>query len=490
VSRRITLAILLTVWAMLIAGGGVAYWTTRTLLLADLDDALVGQALSRPELLPTARRPAGSPTALRDGERYVIQNAVDGRRSRPTGAAEGPQPELIGATFSTAGGQRQRTVTVRAWMRPQPEGGQPTPVIVTYTGSAEAFHHLLNRLALTLGGCVLLGGTIAAAVAYRVSSAALRPLRRTAEAIGSIDERRLDRRIDAASLPPELVPMAERLNDMLARLEHAFSQRRQFLADASHELRTPVAALITGLEVTLGRPRTAEAYRATLEDALDESRHLRRLVERLMEQVRSEVPSHDEPPREIDLSALLDECADTTAALGRDRRIKIERDYAPGIRIETQPGRIRSIVQNLLANAVHYNRDGGVVEIRASAGADAIEVRVGDTGRGIPPEQVPHLFEPFYRGDAAHGAAAEGHLGLGLFLVQSHLAALGGRCTVESEVGRGTTFIVRLPAAGPGSERSEAAAVSTASEKAGAARTGHRETAAVMAGSSDPNVRL
>jgi signal transduction histidine kinase len=209
-----------------------------------------------------------------------------------------------------------------------------------------------------------------------------------------------------------------------------------------------------------------------------------------MEQVRSEVPSHDEPPREIDLSALLDECADTTAALGRDRRIKIERDYAPGIRIETQPGRIRSIVQNLLANAVHYNRDGGVVEIRASAGADAIEVRVGDTGRGIPPEQVPHLFEPFYRGDAAHGAAAEGHLGLGLFLVQSHLAALGGRCTVESEVGRGTTFIVHLPAAGPGSERSEAAAVSTAAEKAGAARTGHRETAAVMAGSSDPNVRL
>lgn len=469
---------------MLIAGGGVAYWTTRTLLLADLDDALVGQALSRPELMPTARRPAGSPTALRGGgERYVIRNEVDGRQLRATGGAEGPQPELISAAFSAADGQRQRTVRVRAWMRPQSEGGPPTPAMVTYSGSAEAFHHLMNRLALALGGCVLLGGAIAAAVAYRVSSAALRPLRRTAEAIGSIDERRLDRRIDAAALPPELVPMAERLNDMLARLEHAFSQRRQFLADASHELRTPVAALITGLEVTLARPRTAEAYRAQLEDALGESRHLRRLVERLMEQVRSEVPSHDEPPREIDLSGLLDECADTAAALGRDRRISVKRAFAPGIRLVTQPGRLRSVVQNLLANAVHYNRDGGVVEIRASAGDDAIEMRVSDTGPGIPAEQVPHLFEPFYRGDAAHSAAAEGHLGLGLYLVQSHLAALGGRCTVESEVGRGTVFIVHLPVAGPASKRSEPAAASTPSDKEGAPSTGHRETAAVTAGS-------
>src|SRR3954453_13568988 len=151
-SRRITLAILLTVWAMLIAGGGVAYWTTRSLLLADLDEALVGQALARPELVPTARRPAGSPTALRDGERFRIQNGVDGRRLRAAaGAAEGPEPQLVGATFSTrADGERQRTVTVRAWARPEAAGGEPTPVIVTYTGSAEAFHHLLNQLALTL----------------------------------------------------------------------------------------------------------------------------------------------------------------------------------------------------------------------------------------------------------------------------------------------------------------------------------------------------
>jgi signal transduction histidine kinase len=447
---------------MLIAGGGVAFWATRSLLLADLDEALVGQALARPELMPTARRPAGSPTALQDGERYLIQNAVDGRRWHAPAAAEGPEPQLVGASFSTrADGERQRTVTVRAWAKPQADGAETTPVIVTYTGSAEAFHHRLNQLALTLAGCVLLGGAIAAAVAFRVSSAALRPLRRTAEAIGSIDERRLDRRIDATALPAELVPMAERLNDMLARLERAFGQRRQFLADASHELRTPVAALITGLEVTLGRPRPPEMYRAALEDALSESRHLRRLVERLMEQVRSEVPSHDEPPVEVDLSALLDEYADVATALGRSRNIGIEREYASGIKLVTQPGRVRSIMQNLLANAVHYNRDGGVVQLGAMTRPEVVELRVSDTGPGIPPDQLPHLFEPFYRGDAAHGAAAEGHLGLGLFLVQSHLAALGGTCAVESQMERGTTFIVRLPAAASLSKENPATGATT-----------------------------
>ena len=103
------------------------------------------------------------------------------------------------------------------------------------------------------------------------------------------------------------------------------------------------------------------------------------------------------------------------------------------------------MAQNLLANAVQYSHPGGRVTLGASCAAAGLELRVTDTGPGIPAGQVPHLFEPFYRGDAAHAADEEGHLGLGLFLVRTHLLALGGRCDVESELGRGSCFVVTVP---------------------------------------------
>src|SRR5206468_2225210 len=145
------------------------------------------------------------------------------------------------------------------------------------------FESLLNRLAWSLAGFGLGAGVVAAGIAVRVSKSALRPLSKTAEQIGTIDEARLDRRIDAIALPPELRPMAERLNEMLGRLETAFELRNRFLADASHELRTPVAALVTALDVTLRQPRTAEAYLRVLESCRGDAQQLRRLVERLME---------------------------------------------------------------------------------------------------------------------------------------------------------------------------------------------------------------
>src|SRR5207302_105383 len=116
----------------------------------------------------------------------------------------------------------------------------------------------LDRLAAALCYFGLATGVVAAAAVILATRLALRPLRQTAAAIGAIDERDLGRRIDGAALPPELAPVAARLNEMLARLEQAFAQRKQFLADASHELRTPVAALVTTLEVALRRPRGAE----------------------------------------------------------------------------------------------------------------------------------------------------------------------------------------------------------------------------------------
>jgi signal transduction histidine kinase len=320
-------------------------------------------------------------------------------------------------------------------------------VSVVYWADASHLFRLLNRLAMAFLVFGTVAGLLAAWAALAVSRAALRPLHETAAVIGEISPRDLHRRIEMARLPPELVPMASRLNEMLERIERAYGQRHQFLADASHELRTPVAALVTTMEVSLRHPRTAEAYRNTLESCLADARLLRQLVERLMEQCRAEELSHDEAVEDVDLEPLVSQCAAQAAVLGRERHVDVRADIPVGVRLTTQPQRLRSVVTNLLSNAVEYNRPGGRVDLTVQPNAQFIHLTVRDTGPGIAEAHLPHLFEPFYRADQAR-SVRPGHLGLGLSLVRSHVEALGGAVRVESRLGEGTAFHVDLPTGG------------------------------------------
>jgi len=472
--RRIVLAMLLTVWAMLVASGAAAYLIARSALLAQLDASLAARATSLPELArATSARGGGGGgggAALLPDDRYAVHTAQGQNLARPGahGAGRSAPPAVLGATFSRGpDGRRVRTIRVEAMAEPPGAlGGELMAVTVTFSGTAGQFDTLLDRLALTLGGFGLIGGFAAAGLVARAARVALAPLRATAETIGEIDERRLDRRIDVSALPRELLPMGQRLNEMLVRLEEAFAQRRQFMADASHELRTPVAALVTGLEVSLRHPREAAAYRRTLESCLGDARLLRRLVERLMEQVRGESPQWDEAPIPVDVSALLAEVAQLGTTLGEARGVRVVRSFEVGVQFSTQPARLRSVVTNLVGNAVEYNRPGGQVELKCELGRE-LRIIVRDTGPGIAPEHIGHVFEPFYRGDASHGPDAE-HLGLGLALVQTHARAMGGRVEVESAPGVGTTFTVTLPA--PAGEAAAGAGWATAGTAAAASQ--------------------
>ena len=338
-----------------------------------------------------------------------------------------------------------RTLSIRTFVGAAlNKSAPPRTVTVSYSGHADAFDAMLNRLAGTLAAFGALAGLVTAAVAVRVSTLALRPLEKTAEQVRAIDERNLDQRLEIKSLPPELLPIAARINEMLARLQAAFLLRNQFLADASHELRTPVAALLTTMEVALLHPRGPEAYRRTLESCALDAGNLRRLVERLMEQVRSQSLIHDEPAIPIDAAALLDQCADNVSPLAAVKGVRIVRSFASPMPCVLRPGRVRSIVMNLLSNAIEYNRPDGTIELRGTCNGDGLKLEVRDTGIGIVAEHLPHLFEPFYRADEARRHDA-GHLGLGLSLVQSHVRAMSGSCTAQSEPGVGTTFFVHLP---------------------------------------------
>jgi heavy metal sensor kinase len=440
-TRRITLAILLVTWAVMIAGAVAIYWVTRQTLLTDLDESLLARAAALPQLLGVTSSSAS--LAIPSDDRYVIRNEVGQTVARPDLRNDAAaKPEILSRQFVTLGdGKRLRSITVRM---PGQENGRETSYTVAYSGSAERFDQLLYRLFWLLAAVCVLSGVLAPFVAVRTSRAALRPLKETAAVIASIDDRSLDQRIDVAALPEELKPVAERLNQMLERLERGATQRKRFLADAAHELRTPIAAVLTSLEVALSRPRDAHALTSVLKDSLADVRLLRDLAEALLDQARAEHRSRHEPTELVDLAELCEGCRRLLDAVAAEKDVRLTCSVPDDITVQTQPQRLRSIVLNLLSNAVEHTPHGGRIELAAARTSDTLKLSISDTGKGIAPEHLPHVFEPFYRGDAAR-TGHSGHLGLGLFLVRTHAEALGGACAVESEPGRGTRFTITLP---------------------------------------------
>jgi signal transduction histidine kinase len=420
-TKRLAISMLLTVWAILIASGITAYVTTRAVLLANLDESLLVQAGKM-------------------ANRFVISTDL-GIESSTKDPNQLPDPELISAGFTTADGQRMRTVSANAYRHDKT--GEVERVTVTVSEPTANLDRLLRRLQLALIVSGGIGGLLAAFIARVVAKITLRPLHETAEVFGEIDEKHLSRRIDPVHLAPELHPVAEKLNDMLARLETSFANRKKFIADASHELRTPVAALVTTLEVSLRRLRDADSYRETMQTCLSDARLLRKLVDALMEQARSEIAALNEEAEETNVAALLHDCAAILKATAEEKRVSVSQQIDEPIVLTIQPGRPKQAVMALLENAIDHNSAGGTVELVGGIETGRLRILVRDTGPGIAPEHLPRLFEPFYR--ASRSRDVSGHMGLGLYLVRSHVEAMGGKCSVRSELGIGSEFEISLP---------------------------------------------
>jgi signal transduction histidine kinase len=441
-TRRIALAILLSVWTLLITGGVGAYWLTRSAMLQLLDESLFAYASSVPGLIHgSAAQPSLNPLGQ---DRYRVVDNLQRTVGQPPPTAAQWQPKLLSATFSYAQGQHDRTVTLQAYSAVTETQPVPRPVTVVYTASAAEFDAKMRRLAVAYILSGLAVGLLTAAVAVKVSKSTLKPLAATNRQIASIDEQHLDRRIDVAALPSELVPMAERLNELLARLQAAFLQRNRFLADASHELRTPVAALVTRLQVAARHPRSTDFYRQVVVECSHEADQLRHLIEQLMQQVRSQNLVYNEAAEELDLAALLQQCSQTVSALAEAKGLTMKGPTLPPMWCLLPPQRMRSVVLNLLSNAIEYSRPGGTIELDCKHEHGHVQIDITDNGVGIAPEHLPHIFEPFYRTDAAR-IHETGHLGLGLSLVRSHLQAIGGTCQVTSALGAGSTFSIKIP---------------------------------------------
>jgi signal transduction histidine kinase len=229
----------------------------------------------------------------------------------------------------------------------------------------------------------------------------------------------------------------------------AWDRQQRFIASASHELRTPLTLIRASAEVALrGAPPGDMDQRALLGDVLSESDHMRRLVDDLLTLSRLDSGRLPLSSDIVDLSALLAEAQRQIARLGDERGIAVLTGTAAGA-VLADPERLRQVLLILLDNALRHTPPGGTITLGAAPDGRLTRIWVADTGCGIAPEHLPHLFERFYRADSAHGRAG-GNAGLGLAIAQALVTAMGGRITIESAPGRGTTASIFLPAAPAG----------------------------------------
>jgi heavy metal sensor kinase len=289
------------------------------------------------------------------------------------------------------------------------------------------------------------GGVLAVGLGggWVLATRALRPLEQISVAASRISAGNLSERINVAETDGELGRLAGVLNSTFARLEAAFAQQRQFTADASHELRTPIAVLISETQTTLSRDRNAAEYRETVAACLDTAQQMRRLTQSLLELARYDAGQEPLERRPFDLAAQTRAGVALVRPLARERGLRLEVDLGPAEALG-DADRLSRVLSNLLTNAIEYNVDGGEVRVTTRAEPGASVITIADTGQGIAAEDLPHVFERFYRADRAR-APAGGHSGLGLAICKAIVDAHGGSLEIASRPGAGTVVTVKLP---------------------------------------------
>jgi heavy metal sensor kinase len=245
----------------------------------------------------------------------------------------------------------------------------------------------------------------------------------------------------------EIGRLAMTFNDMISRLQASFERQKRFTSDASHELRTPLTVMQADIDLALRRPRSADEYRETLESAQEEVARLSHIVSDLLTLTRLDTDVAFIEHEPVALHELLDSVVAGLQPLARERSIKLTCRIEAPATIVGDITRLKQLFINLLDNAINYTPDGGHVHVALDLHGDEVMVTVSDTGMGIEPEHLPHIFERFYRADQARSRVHEG-TGLGLAIARSSALAHNGRIEVSSAVGVGTTFTVILPRSG------------------------------------------
>ncbi len=460
--RSWSLAARLTAWyvgsAFLLVFGatGALYWALVRHLDREDDEFLTDRVRLLQVLL---EQPAGDATTLRralegeggrrpfgqidvrvlDEEGHTLLE-TPGFAALPAGAFPAPVAldggPLSAAEVETPDGRAFRVVAARA------TAGQAQRTLqLAFDRTYE--EALLERYRRTLW--VVLGVALAgcAAVGYQVVRRGLRPLADVAATARRVGSTTLHERLPAQRLPAEVAALATTFNAMLDRLEDSFRRLDRFAADIAHELRTPVNNLRGEAEVALGRPRSPEEYRHVLGSCLEECGRLGRLIDSLLFLARAEAGKVPLTAERVAVARELEALRDFYEAAATEAGVALT-VASEEVSADLDRTLFQRAVGNLVANALAHTPAGGRVGVRATGDGGRLRVEVSDTGSGIPPEHLPHVFDRFYRADAAR-ATGSGRVGLGLAIVKSVAELHGGSAVIASDPGQGTRVTLTFP---------------------------------------------
>jgi len=324
-------------------------------------------------------------------------------------------------------------------------------------------HLILDQFTWTYIGVIPLVIVSGCLLGWFLAARALTPVLEVAQAANRISGSNLSLRIPSRGAGDELDYLIVTFNRMITRLENSFNQMRQFSTDVSHELRTPITAIRGQLEVALFTGSTIEQYREAMLNSLQDIERLSQIVRALLLLSQAESGQLALQKTRLDLCRLVADVVDQFQIPYEEARLRLSADLPQECCAEADRIQIERMISNLLSNAMKFTPAGGEVRVRLRNEGQEVELVVEDTGRGIAPDHLPHIFDRFYRMPGHDASDPERGLGLGLSFVAWIAKAHQGTVRVESTPGEGSRFTVLLPAATNSSHAAEGAGIPVAS---------------------------
>jgi two-component system, OmpR family, sensor kinase len=455
-------------YAVLLAGalvlfGAASYVGLERYLQKSLDESLVKQARSIGDVLIVNINQSGEDYVNNEiTEHYSPE--INGRFIRVT-RADGKQIFISGlpkdGTFDPARVPPPQLPVLRAFshevemsdghellLHALPyESRDGARFLIEVAAPYNQIESVLRGLLLTFGLGLPLIVALAISGGYVLMRRALRPVDEIRQKAAQITSRNLSERLPVVHTGDELERLATDLNRMIGRLEESFQQINRFSADASHELRTPLTVLQGELEsIARNSSNLPAEIRDTIGSALEETHRLTKIVENLLAISRLEAGDARKQRERLDFAELARNTADQMRLLAEEKHIHLDCNGAEAVEVDADPARLKQVVVNLLDNAIKYTPESGRVSISVMKQDGRAVFEIADTGIGISPDDLPHIFDRFYRADKARSRQMGG-TGLGLSIVRSICLAHEGQVKVESIEGRGSVFHIQLPLA-------------------------------------------